>query len=224
MKHSIIGKFFSLFMLILLSQTSLFGSVRYVTEYYTSEQKTRVENALDSALKAYSSAKTKLNDIEAYNGTDSKKIALRDQAQSLKTQLKEKYDATVKASVESVSTYHTYDWGCSTDIDYTQYSYNPEKVKKTEELSKEVVDLGAQASALYCQFNGGTWANGECTQSSGSGDDDSNKKSGSNDTTITTDLQQTISDNVQNIITNINNNVSNVPECHAYGAFGECLY
>lgn len=197
-------------MLILLSQTSLFGSVRYVTEYYTSEQKTRVENALDSALKAYSSAKTKLNDIEAYNGTDSKKIALRDQAQSLKTQLKEKYDATVKASVESVSTYHTYDWGCSTDIDYTQYSYNPEKVKKTEELSKEVVDLGAQASALYCQFNGGTLANGECTQSSGS-----------NDTTITTDLQQTISDNVQNIITNINNNV---PECHAYGAFGECLY
>lgn len=208
MKSSIIGKLLSVFILFLLSQTSLFGSVRYVTEFYTSEDKAKLDAALDTALNAYSAAKSKLNDIEAYNGTDPQKLALRDKAQSLQTQLKKKYDATVDAAKESVRQYHDIEYGCSSDYDYTIYTYNPGKVKETEELSKEVADLGSQASDLYCQFNG-TWVNNECTQ---------NDKSDN----TTTNLQETINDNVQNIINNIQTQTTQ--ECHVYGAFGECLY
>lgn len=197
-------------MLVLLSQTSLFGSVKYVTEFYTSEDKEKLNAALNTALNAYSAAKSKLNDIEAYNGTDPQKLALRDQAQSLQTQLKKKYDATVDAAKKSVHVDHDIFSGFFTDVDSTTYIYNSQKVKETEDLSKEVVDLGSQASVLSCQFNGGTWANGVCTQSSDG--------SSSNDTA--NNIQESINSNIDNII----NNIKTVQECHVYGAFGECLY
>lgn len=218
MKNSIIGKLLSLFILVLLSQTSLFGSVRYHVTFYSSEDKTKVDNALDAALTAYNSAKLKLDDIEAYNGTDPQKLALRDQAQSLQTQLKKKYDKTVDTAKDSVRTTNYVAYNLFTDDDYTDYTYNQVEVKKTEDLSKEVVDLGSQASVLSCQFNGRTWANGVCTQSSGG----SSSSSGSSNNDTVTTLQETMTDNVQNIINNIQTQTTQ--ECHVYGAFGECLY
>lgn len=197
-------------MLVLLSQTSLFGSVRYHVTFYTSEDKAKLDTALDTALAAYNSARSKLNDIEAYNGTDPQKLALRDQAQSLQKQLKKKYDETVDTAKNSVRTTNYVAYNLFTDDDYTDYVYNQVEVKKTEDLSKEVVDLGSQASVLSCQFNGRTWANGVCTQSSDG--------SSSNDTA--NNIQESINSNIDNII----NNIKTVQECHVYGAFGECLY